>query len=1108
VDISAWLRELGLDRYEEAFRDNEIDAEILPTLTADDLKDLGVTIVGHRRKLLNAITSLEAIELVASTEPPSSFPAQPVTTTPVREAERRQLTVMFCDLVGSTALSAKLDPEDMQDIIRGYQNAAAGEIARFEGHVAKFMGDGVLAYFGYPRAHEDDPERAVRAGLDLIESVSRLTSPDGEPLRCRVGIATGLVVVGDLVGEGGAQEQAVVGDTPNLAARLQALAGPGQIVIAESTRRLLGDLFDLADLGAKNVKGIAEPIRAFAVGGERPVESRFEAMSGPSLLPMVGRNQEQGLLLGRWAQAKAGEGQGVLLVGEAGIGKSRIARALLDAVADQPHTRIRYQCSPYHGDSAFWPVIQQLGRAAGFAGDDSAETRLDKLEALLARAGNAAEAAPLIADLLGLNAGERYGELNLTSQAQRGRTLMALVDQLLGLSAQQPVLMVLEDAHWVDPTTLELMEQCLERIADARVLILLTSRPDGQPALHAHPHVTRLTLNRLGRAGVEAIVARLGGEALPRDVIDTIINRTDGVPLFVEELTKAVVETGETTIPASLQDSLVARLDRLPEGKEIAQIAACIGREFGHSLLAAVVDRPLSDLEAALDRLVVAELIFRRGTPPGVTYAFKHALVQDAAYQSLLKSRRQQLHAHIAEALLERASEDEAASPEVLAHHFTEGSMPERAILHWLEAGERANVRFAIAEAIAHLGKGLDLIERMPDTSDRAKHELALLIALGPPLIISKGLYAAEVHRLYARAEELAEQVGDRAQRFAASWGSWNLVQGRADWKAGPALADKVMILAESARDPDELIQAHHTKWSTHFFRGELTSALPHLAAGRTLYDSKAHRAHTFLYGGHDPGTCCKLIGAMTSALRGFPEQAMAEGVAAVRFARELDNPPNLAYALVFGAHLQQFLRDAPGLLQQAEAGTALASTLGMTPFVKIGELFQGWARMECGAVDEGAAQLAGVLARARERRRPAVMVAYYLCLLAESRGRVGDHTEGLAIFEAASEMMGVTNERLLESELHRLKGELVLGQSREQWAEAEHCFDRALGVARRQEAKLLELRTATSLARLWADRGERRKARDLLAPVYDWFTEGFDTADLKDAKALLAELA
>ena len=718
----------------------------------------------------------------------------------VSEAERRQLTVMFVDLVGSTKLSAQLDPEDMRDIIRGYQNAVAGEIVRFEGHVAKFMGDGVLAYFGYPRAHEDDAQRAVRAGLDLIESVSRLTSPDGEPLWCRVGIATGLVVVGDLVGEGAAQEQAVVGDTPNLAARLQVLAEPGQIVIAESTRRLLGDIFDLADLGAKSLKGIAEPIPTFAVGGERPVESRFEAMRGTSLLPMVARDQELGLLLERWAQAKAGEGQGVLLVGEAGIGKSRIARALLDAVADQPHTRIRYQCSPYHGDSALWPVIQHLGRAAGFAGDDSAETRLDKLEALLARAGNAAEAAPLIADLLGLNAGQRYGELNLTSQAQRGRTLAALVDQLLGLSAQQPVLMVLEDAHWVDPTTLELMEQCLERTADARVLILLTSRPDGQPALHAHPHVTRLTLNRLGRAGVEAIVARLGGAALPRAVVDTIIARTDGVPLFVEELTKAVVETGQTTIPASLQDSLVARLDRLPEGKEIAQVAACIGREFGHSLLAAVVDRPLPDLEAALDRLMSAELIFRRGTPPGVTYAFKHALVQDAAYESLLKSRRQQLHARIAEALLERAFEDEAASPEVLAHHFTEGSMPERAVAHWLEAGERANARFAIDEAIAHLGKGLDQIERMPDTSDRAKHELTLLIALGPPLIISKGLYAAEINRLHARAEELAEQVGDRAQRFAASWGSWNLVQGRADWKAGPALADKVMVLAERAR--------------------------------------------------------------------------------------------------------------------------------------------------------------------------------------------------------------------------------------------------------------------------------------------------------------------
>ena len=472
---------------------------------------------------------------------------------------------MFVDLVGSTALSARLDPEDMREVIRTYQNAVAGEIARFEGHVAKFMGDGVLAYFGYPKAHEDEAERAVRSGLAITAAIGQLSDPAGEALAARAALATGLVVVGDLVGEGAAQEQAVVGDTPNLAARLQGIAAPGQLVIADATRRLLGAGFEVADLGRHELKGISGPVPAFAVTGERPVESRFEAMTGPTLLPMVGRAQELALLRQRWAQAKAGEGQGVLLVGEAGIGKSRISRALLDALAEEPHVRVRYQCSPYHTDSALWPVIQHLNHAAALDGDDPVEAELDRLEALIERAGGRA-AAPLIADLLGLDGSARYGALMVTPQAQRTRTLDALVDRLLGLAARQPVLVVVEDAHWIDPSTLEMIEQSLDRIAAARVLLLLTSRPDRQPALAAHPHVTRLTLNRLGRAGVEAIVARLGGDHLPGATIDAIIARRGAA--FVEELTKVVLETGEASLPASLNDLLMARLDRIPEVKE------------------------------------------------------------------------------------------------------------------------------------------------------------------------------------------------------------------------------------------------------------------------------------------------------------------------------------------------------------------------------------------------------------------------------------------------------------------------------------------------------------------------------------------------------------
>jgi predicted ATPase len=534
-----------------------------------------------------------------------------------------------------------------------------------------------------------------------------------------------------------------------------------------------------------------------------------------------------------------------------------------------------------------------LGHAAGLGAADGPELKLDKLEALLGQA-DGRDAAPLIADLVGLDGSARYGPLDLTPQTQRARTLAVLVDQLLGLATKEPVLVVLEDAHWIDPTTLELIEESLDRIENARVLILLTTRPDHLPALAAHPHVTRLTLNRLGRTGVKAIVERLGGSRLPTDTIDAITARTDGVPLFVEELTKAMLATGEGTIPASLHDSLMARLDRIPEVKEVAQIAACLGREFDFALLALVADRTEGDLGVALEQLVAGELIFRRGTPPEATYSFKHALVCDAAYQSLLKRRRQVVHARVATVLSKQPYDGGATNPEVLAHHFTEAGMPDEALPYWLKAGERATARFALAEAIGHLTKGLELVESMREAPERASFELALLIALGPPLMISKGLYAPEVERLYARAYGHAQQIGGPAQRFATLWGLWHLTHGRADFRSARSLADELLTLAEGQNDQEQLLEAHHAEWTTCFFRGELVSAAPYLAAGRALYEPKAHRSHAFLYGGHDPGTCCRIMNAMILALRGYPEQAVAEGEIALHLAHGLDNPPNL----------------------------------------------------------------------------------------------------------------------------------------------------------------------------------------------------------------------
>ena len=690
MDLGGWLRSLGLEEYEAAFRKNHIDEAVLPNLTAEDLKDIGVGSIGHRRKLLDAIALLRGegkrkrkhrrLKLLRSLSPQDT-------------AERRQVTVMFSDLVGSTALSARMDPEDLREVISAYQKCVAETVQRFGGFVAKYMGDGVLVYFGYPQAHEDDAERAVRAGLELIAAVAALKT--SAPLQTRVGIATGLVVVGDLIGTGSAQEQAVVGETPNLAARLQGIAEPNTVVIAESTRKLLGNLFELEDLGAKDLKGIAGPVRAWAALRPSSVESRFEALHASGLTALVGREEELELLLRRWSKAKTGEGQVVLLSGEAGIGKSRLTAALLERLAGEPHTRLRYFCSPQHTDSALYPIIGQMERAAGFAHDDTPQAKLDKLDAVLAQTSTSMQDAALFAEMLSLPNDGRYPALDLTPEQRRQRTLEALTAQLAGLASQNPVLMIFEDAHWIDPTSLEAFGRTVDRIKTLPVLLIVTFRPEFNAPWAGRSHVTSLALNRLGEREAAAIIARLvGNKELPADVMAEIVERTDGIPLFVEEMTKAVLEAeGEgdarrtaaavpspaLAVPASLHASLMARLDRLGPAKEVAQIGAAIGREFSHALLAAVVRKPEAELGSALDRLIAAGLLFRQGVPPHATYLFKHALVQDAAYGTLLREPRRALHARIAETLESQFAEIAENQPELLARHCTEAGLIEKA---------------------------------------------------------------------------------------------------------------------------------------------------------------------------------------------------------------------------------------------------------------------------------------------------------------------------------------------------------------------------------------------------------------------------------------------
>ena len=1112
MDVGTWLSGLGLGQYEAVFRESEIDADVLTELTEQHLRDLGVPL-GHRLKMLRAIRELAGDAAVGTPERPK----------PPDAADRRQLTVMFCDLVDSTSLTAQLDPEDMGDLLRAFQREVAASVARFDGHVAKWTGDGASVYFGFPRAHEDDAERATRASIALIEAVGKLRREHGVALEVRIGISTGLVVVGELIGEGEARERGVVGDTPNLASRLQTLAEPGTVVVSESTRRLLGRTFELNALGPLELKGFKAPVPAWSVLREREYVSRFEASRSETMTPFVGREQEIALLINRWRRATKGEGQVALLSGEAGIGKSRILAALRERIGDERYLVFRYQCSPHHVNDAFYPVIGQLWRGAGFVSGEPAAARLDKLETMMTRAGlDISEFAPYLAALLAIPTEGRYPALETAPSEAKERTISALIELVAGLAKAMPVLMLVEDAHWIDPTSRELAGRLVERVQHLAVLYVMTFRPEFTAPWVDRPHVTTIPLNRFERSQAVTMIDRImSRKALPAEVLDQIIAKTDGVPLFVEELTKSVLESGllreengayvlasaltPLAIPSTLHDSLTARLDRLSPIKEIAQIGAAIGREFSYDLLEAVSSIRGRVLQDALHQLMEAELIYGRGTPPKASYIFKHALVQDTAYASLLRGRRQRIHADIARALQQRSG-DEECPPAIIAHHFTEAGLAEQAAPYWLAAAELALSQSAPAEAEHHASAGIALIPRVPEGPQRDSLEIGLLVARANAMIPLKSISAPETFAALADAKQLLDRgIGTDLQRVSILYGLCSATTLTAKLKQALDFAHQIIEVAERQDDPTYRVVGYRQLGTLQFYAGQNREALQSLRRGDNYRDPRQQRALGYRFS-WDQGIAILSFEVLVRLWLGLFDSA-AQLSEQVRIELLSHGHATTVASATFCSRTwpAQVLGDLERLERDSAELVAYCTEKRVEQIRLLSSLHQAYARAMREPIETNLSSFRATVGALRKSGGNAGS-SIIMGNLAESLLAAGDPAGAETALEEAYAFVEQSGERYWLADLHRLSGQVALKRREPERPRAEACFRKAIEIAHGQEARLLELRAAIDLAQLWRDTGSNSDPRALLQPILATIEGGETTRDVRNARALLAE--